>query len=215
MADMKIKWLGHASFLIKTKGKKIYIDPYAGDYEEEADVVLITHGHGDHCDLNKLSLVRRPDTTILTSEACAEAIPSDNITTMSPGDLEDIKGITIHAVEAYNYKRFRSPGIPYHPEGTQVGFIVESEGNRVYHAGDSDYLPSMKNLKGVTLALLPIMGRATMDLDEAVEATLGINPEMVMPMHRRDSDPMDFKRKVESRSDIKVIVMSEGEEITP
>jgi len=177
-------------------------------------VVLVTHGHGDHCDLEKLSMVRQPETLILTSGPCAEVIPPGNVTAMAPGDEVEVDGITVHAVEAYNFRRFRSPGVPYHPEGTQVGFILESEGKRIYHAGDSDHLPSMNELQGVTLALLPIMGRATMDVDEAVEAALAISPEMAMPMHRRDSDPAEFKRKVESRSDIKVVVMSEGEELT-
>jgi len=211
---MLVKWLGHASFLIRTHGKRVYVDPYVGDYSEKADLVLITHSHGDHCDLGKLSMIRTPETVIFTSKPCAEGIPPNNVKTMSPGDMQKIDGITIYAVDAYNYKRFRSPGVPYHPQETGVGFIIESEGKKVYHAGDSDYLPFMKDLKGVTLALLPIMGRATMDVDEAVEATLAIQPKMAMPMHRRDSDPMDFKGKVERQSSIRVIVMSEGEELT-
>lgn len=211
---MIVKWLGHASFLIRTRGKRIYIDPYVGDYSEEADVILVTHGHADHCDLEKLSMIRQSETLILTVTPCTEVIPSNNVVTMSPGDIKDIDGIKIHAVEAYNYKRFRSPGVPFHPKGTQVGFIVESEEKRVYHAGDSDYLDSMKNLSDVTLALLPIMGRAVMDVDEAAEAAIAIRPKIAMPMHRRDSDPMEFKKKVESKSDIRVIIMREGEELT-
>jgi len=211
---MKLKWLGHASFLLKAGGKKIYIDPYVGDYTEKADAVLISHGHGDHCDLEKLSMIRTPETVIYTSTACAEGIPPGNIVTMSPGEKKDINGITIHAVEAYNFKRFRSPGVPFHPEGTQIGFIVESEGKRIYHAGDSDYLPSMNELGDITLALLPIMGRAVMDVDEAVEAAIGIEPEMVTPMHWRSADPEEFKEKVEARTDLKVILMKEGEELT-
>ena len=211
---MIVKWLGHASFLIRTRGKRIYIDPYVGDYSEKADVILVTHGHADHCDLEKLSMIRQSETLILTATSCTESIPSNNVVTMSPGDTKDIDGIKIHAVEAYNYKRFRSPGVPFHTKGTQVGFIVESEEKRVYHAGDSDYLHSMKNLSDVTLALLPIMGRAVMDADEAAEAAIAIHPKIAMPMHRRDSDPMEFKKKVESKSDIGVIVMREGEELT-
>jgi L-ascorbate metabolism protein UlaG (beta-lactamase superfamily) len=133
---------------------------------------------------------------------------------MSPGDVQDINGVIIHAFEAYNYKRFRSPGVPYHPEGTQIAFIVESEGKKIYHAGDTDYIPPMDELEDITLALLPIMGRAVMDVDEAVDAAIGIRPEMVMPMHWRASDPHEFKRKIEERSDLKVIIMEEGEEIT-
>ena len=211
---MKVKWLGHASFVINANGKKVYIDPYVGDYSEKADFVLITHEHGDHCDLEKLSMIRGPDTVILTSVACADKLPKNNIQKMSPGEVRKFGNLEVHAVEAYNIRRFRSPGVPYHPKGTQVGFIVEAEGKRVYHAGDSDYIPSMKNLGDITLALLPIMGRATMDLDEAVEAALGIQPKIVMPMHRRDSDPMEFKKKVESQSTIEVIIMSEGEELS-
>lgn len=211
---LKLKWLGHASFLLEIEGKKIYIDPYVGDYIEKADIVLISHEHGDHCDLEKLSLIRTTKTVIYTSTACAEKIPPGNIVTMSPGEKRDINGVTIHAVEAYNYKRFRSPSVPYHPEGIQIAFIVESKGKRIYHAGDTDYIPSMNNLENITLALLPIMGRAVMDVDEAVKATIGIQPEIAMPMHWRSSDPKEFKRMVEDKSNIKVLLMEEGEEIT-
>ena len=214
VVDVLIKWLGHASFLIRTRGKKIYIDPSASDYSEKVDIVLITHSHGDHCNLDTLSMIRGPDTVIITSEACAEGIPEGNVVTMSPGEKEELNVITVHAVEAYNFKRFKSSGVPYHPKGTQIGFIVESEGKRIYHAGDSDYLPSMNEMGEITLALLPIHGQSVMDIDEAVEAAIGIDPEMVMPMHCGDSDPMEFKEKVESRSDLKVIVMKEGEELT-
>jgi L-ascorbate metabolism protein UlaG (beta-lactamase superfamily) len=214
MIVMMLKWLGHASFLLETGGKKIYIDPYAGEYDEKADAVLISHSHGDHCDLEKLAMVRTPETVIYTSEACAEGIPPGNVVTMSPGEEASFHGIVIHAVEAYNFKRFRSPGVPYHPVGIQVAFIVESEGKRVYHVGDSDYLPSMNELGNITLALIPIMGRATMDVDEAVEAAIGIAPEMAVPVHWRDSDPEEFKAKVEARSTLKVILMKDGETLT-
>ncbi len=210
---MFVKWLGHASFLIKTQGKTIYVDPYVGDYSEKADVVLITHSHSDHCDIGKLAMIRTADTVILTSEQCSKEIPSDNVRTMSPGETEDIDGIKFHAVEAYNLNRFRSPGVPYHAQGTQIGFVLETEGKKVYHTGDTDFLPSMKELKGITLALVPIGGTYTMDIDEAVEAILVILPEMVVPMHRRESGLKVFKEKVESQSEIKVLGMTEGEEI--
>jgi L-ascorbate metabolism protein UlaG (beta-lactamase superfamily) len=208
---MMLKWLGHASFLLEIQGKKIYIDPYIGDYSEKADAILISHEHRDHCDLEKLAVARIPETVIYTSERCAKTIPPGNIISMLPGEKKKFNGIEIHAVEAYNFKRFRSPGVPYHPEGIQIAFIVESEGKRIYHAGDTDYLPSMNELGNITLAMLPIMGRAVMDVDEAVEAAIGIKPEMVMPMHWRDSDPYEFNAKVEERSSIKVVVMQEGQ----
>jgi len=210
---MLIKWLGHASFLIKTQGKTIYIDPYKGDYSEKADLVLITHEHRDHCDPEKLSLIRTAETRIITSRSCAEKITPNNVMTMSPGDSKDLNGIKVSAVEAYNLKRFRSPGIPYHPKGTQIGFILETEGKRIYHAGDTDILPHMKELEGITLALLPVGGTYTMDLEEGVEATVAIQPQRVMPMHRRDTDITEFKKRVEERSETRVLAMKEGEEL--
>jgi L-ascorbate metabolism protein UlaG (beta-lactamase superfamily) len=211
---MMLKWLGHASFLLETQGKKIYIDPYVGDYTEKADAILVSHEHQDHCDLEKLALARSPETVIYTSGECAKKIPSGNIITMSPGEKKNFNGIIIQAVEAYNFKRFRSPRVPYHPKGIQIAFVIESEGKRIYHAGDTDYLQSMNELGNITLAMLPIMGRAVMDVDEAVEAAIGINPEMVMPMHWRESDPYDFKAKMEKRSNIKVIIIQEGQTLT-
>jgi len=209
---MRIKWLGHASFLIKVLGKIFYIDPYAGEYQDKADVILITHSHGDHCDLEKIEKIRRDDTLIVTNRDCARSL-TGNVISMSPGDKRVIFGIKVEAVEAYNFKRFRSPEVPYHPKGTQIGFIISVDNKRIYHAGDSDFIPEMREMKNITVALLPIMGRATMDLKEAVEAAIAIHPEIAIPMHRRGADEEEFKEKVEAKSDVKVLTMAEGDEV--
>lgn len=211
---MIIKWLGHASFLVKASGKNFYLDPYAGEYSEEADAILITHSHRDHCDPEKIEAVRRADTLIVTSRDCARGL-TGKVVALSPGDKREVHGVWVEAVEAYNYKRFRSPGEPFHPQGTQIGFILSAEGKRVYHAGDTDFLPSMKEIRDIDLALLPIMGRATMDLEEAVEATVAIHPKIVIPMHRRGASAEEFKEKVEARSDVKVLAIAEGDEVDP
>jgi L-ascorbate metabolism protein UlaG (beta-lactamase superfamily) len=213
-SNMIIKWLDHASLLIETKGKKIYIDPYAGEYTEEADVIMISHAHRDHCDHEKIQAIRRPDTLIITSEECAKGL-SGNVTTMSPGDVKEVYGVTIEAVEAYNFKRFRSPGVPYHPKGIGIGFVIEADGKRIYHVGDSDLIPSMEGLKDIDVAFIPIMGRAIMDVDEAVEAAIAINPKVAIPVHRRDNSAEEFKEKLEARSDIKALASNPGDVIDP
>lgn len=210
---MIIKWLGHASFLVKASGRNFYIDPYAGEYLEEADVILITHSHQDHCSLDKIEAIRKVDTLIVTSRDCARGL-TGRVMTLSPGDKIKIYGIEVEAVEAYNYKRFRSPGVPFHPKETEIGFIISAEGKRVYHAGDTDFLPSMKKIK-VDIALFPIMGRATMDLEEAVEAAVSIHPQIAIPMHRRNANAEEFKKKVEAKSNVKVLTITEGDEIDP
>jgi len=140
---MIVKWLGHASFLIKVEGRNFYLDPYAGDYVEKADVILITHSHGDHCDLSKIEKVRKDDTLIVTSGDCAKSLEGE-VTVMSPGDVKEVYGVEVKAVEAYNFKRFRSSGTPYHPKGLGVGYLVISEGKTVYHVGDTDFIEEMK-----------------------------------------------------------------------
>jgi len=211
---MIVKWLGHASFLLKASGKNFYIDPYAGEYVEKADVILITHNHRDHCDSDKIKAIRRVDTLIVTSLDCSHGL-AGNVVSMSPGDKKEIHGVKVEAVEAYNYKRFRSQSVPFHPKGTQIGFIVSAEGKRVYHAGDTDFIPEMREMRDIDIALLPIMGRATMDLDEAVEAAVAISPKIAIPMHRRGASAEEFKDKVEAKSDVKVLSISERDEVYP
>jgi L-ascorbate metabolism protein UlaG (beta-lactamase superfamily) len=211
---MIVKWFGHATFLVSASGKRVYIDPYAGDYSEPADLILISHRHRDHCDLEKVASVRTGDTVIVTSADCARNLDG-HVVTMVPGERREFDGVTVEAVEAYNFKRVRSPGVPFHPKGTQIAFVVTAEGKRVYHAGDTDFIPEMMTLKNIDIALLPIMGRATMDVDEAVDAAVAIRPRIAIPMHRRGASATDFKEKVEGRSTVTVLTIAEGDEFDP
>ena len=206
-----VKWLGHASFQIKADGKNIYVDPYEGEYREKADLVLITHSHFDHCDTSKIKKIVRDDTVIICPSDCASKIKG-NVRVIEPGGKYGVENITVEAVHAYNYKRFRSPGNPFHPKGAGVGYVITIDGKRIYHAGDTDFIPEMKNLKNISVALLPSGGTYTMDNSEAAEAALAIKPEVAIPMHRWSSSPEEFKRKVENSSDIKVVILEPGEE---
>lgn len=205
-----IKWFGHASFQIKKDGKIIYIDPYEGEYQEKADIILITHSHYDHCDPSKIEKAKKSTTIIIAPEECSKKI---NAKAIRPGELMKINDITIEAVHAYNVKRFRSPGNPFHPKGFGVGYLITIDDKAIYHAGDTDFIPEMKDLKGrnILLALLPSGGTYTMDNSEAAEAVIAINPKIVIPMHRWDTNPEEFKKRVEASSNIKVILLKPGE----
>ena len=210
---MEIKWLGHASWKIKTGGKVIYIDPYEGNYDEKADLILSTHHHDDHCKPDKVKQAKGPNTTIVATPECAAKIGSP-VTTLKPGDKKQFGDVTVEAVEAYNFKRFRSPGTPFHPRGIGVGYIIKAEGKTIYHVGDSDYIPEMKQIKGVDLLMIPSGGTYTMDNPEAAEATIEINPKKVVPIHRWDTNPEEFKKKVEAGSNVEVLLLKPGETIT-
>jgi L-ascorbate metabolism protein UlaG (beta-lactamase superfamily) len=207
-----IKWLAHASFQIKAEGKIIYVDlEKSGEADEKADLILVTHSHTDHCDPDKIKNVQKEDTVIIAPEDCVSII-GGNVKTLRPGEETSVGNIRVKAVEAYNYKRFRSPEHPFHPKGFGVGYLIKVEGKTIYHAGDTDFIPEMRKVGLVDVVLLPSGGTYTMDNAEAAEAAIAINPKIVIPMHRWDTNPEEFKKKVEANSNIKVMVLQEGEE---
>ena len=212
MVGVIVRWLGHASFHVVADKKNIYIDPYEGRYEDKADIILVTHSHFDHCDASKINRVRKSDTVIIAPEECASKV-GGNVRVLKPGEKTTINNIIVEAVHAYNVRRFRSPGKPFHPKGLGLGYLITIGDKTIYHAGDTDFIPEMKNLRNrkITLALLPSGGTYTMDNPEAAEAAITINPEIVIPMHRWDTNPEEFKRRVESASKIKVVLLKPGE----
>jgi L-ascorbate metabolism protein UlaG (beta-lactamase superfamily) len=200
---------------MKAEGKIVYIDPYEGEYSEKADLVLLTHSHFDHCDTVKINQVYKASTVIVAPFPLFLASVSrngGNVRALKARDELVVGSIRVRAVEAYNNKRFKSPGNPFHPKGSGVGYVISIEGKIVYHAGDTDFIPEMKQLGHVDVALLPSGGTYTMDSAEAAEAALAIHPKIAIPMHRWDTDPEEFRKKVEASSDIHVVVLSKGEE---
>lgn len=209
---VSIRWLGHASFQIESQGKIIYVDLVeSSKTARKADLILVTHSHTDHCDPVKIQEIRTKDAVIIAPEDCVSKI-GGSVKSLKPGEETTVDSIDVKAVEAYNYKRFRSPGHPYHPKGFGVGYLISVQGKMIYHAGDTDFIPQMRELGPVHVALLPSGGTYTMDNAEAASAALAINPEVVIPMHRWDTDPEEFKRKVEADSNIKVVILKEAEE---
>ena len=210
---MELKWLGHASWKITAGGKIIYVDPYEGDYDETADLILASHIHQDHCHTEKVAMVKGENTVVVAPKDCGEKLGYP-VTSLKPGEKETFDEVTIKAVEAYNHKRFRSPGVPFHPKGLGVGYLIKAEGKTVYHTGDTDLIEEMKELKDIDVLLIVSGGTYTMDNPEAAEAALMINPKIAIPQHIWDTDPNEFKKIVESGSDIKVKIMKSGETLT-
>ena len=207
---MKLKWLGHASWKLKAGGKTIYIDPYEGDYDEKADIILASHSHTDHCEPSKVKEATGEGTVVIAPADCAEKIGAP-VKSLKPGEKAEFGEVTVKAVEAYNLKRFRSPGVPFHPKGLGVGYIVKAEGKKIYHVGDSDYIPEMDELKDIDVLLIPSGGTYTMDAEDAAEATDAINPKIAVPVHIWDTDPGEYKKKVEAASGVKVMILKPGD----
>jgi len=210
--SVSIKHLAHAGFQIESDGKIIYVDlEEHATPTEKADIVLVTHSHHDHCDPSKIKKIRTDDTVVIAPEDCAPKI-GGTVKSLKPGEETTVDNITIKAVQAYNNKRFRSPGNPFHPKGLGVGYIITVEGKTIYHAGDTDLIPEMKELRNIDVALLPTGDTYTMDNSEGAEAAVVINPIIAIPMHTWGNDTTEFKNTVENQSSTKVVVLGEGEE---
>ena len=173
-----IHWLGHASFRIDNS-LTIYIDPWKVQDPRPADVILVTHAHFDHCSPKDIRKLTKEGTIIVCPQSCVGQLQGD-VRPVKPGDVLDLGKIRIEAVPSYNTNK------PNHPrEANNVGYVVEFEGQRIYHAGDTDLIPEMANIR-CDVALLPVGGTYTMDADEAARALEQIKPKVAIPMHWGD-----------------------------
>ncbi|MGQ9523203.1 MAG: MBL fold metallo-hydrolase [Armatimonadota bacterium] len=179
----RFTWLGHDCFRIDD-GKIIYFDPYKlSTGLPPADLVLITHEHFDHLSEEDIAKVSKPDTAYVAPENARGKLKG-SVTYVKPRDTVEVKGYKIEVVPAYNVDKFRAPGQVFHPkEYGGVGYVITlSDGTRVYHAGDTDFVPEMKSVQA-DVALLPVSGTYVMTADEAAEAAKAIGPKMAVPMH--------------------------------
>ncbi len=174
-----IHWLGHDSFFIDAS-KKVYIDPFKIDASLKADIILITHSHYDHCSVADVEKILGEDTVIVCPPDCLSVLNHLRVKEFriaEPNKSIDINGIKIETVPAYNISK------QFHPKTNNwVGYIVNVDGVRIYHAGDTDLIDEMSKIS-CDIALLPVSGTYVMNADEAVEATRHIKAKVAIPMH--------------------------------
>jgi len=197
-----IVWLGHDGFRIDASAC-IYIDPYQIDGGKPADLILITHEHFDHCSPEDIAMIQQSGSVIITEKDSAKKLSGD-VRVMAPGERLLLDDLTVEAVPAYNTNK------DFHPKANRwLGFIIDIDGVRIYHAGDSDYIPEMKDFD-VDIALLPVSGTYVMNADEAVEAALAIKPGLAIPMHYGaivgdQSDATHFRDKLAGKVDVLIL----------
>ena len=198
-----ITWLGHDT--TKIKGDKvIYIDPFQLKGGESADIVLITHEHYDHCSPEDVARIRKKDTVVIgTADVTAKY--KGETKTIKAGDSVTVHGITIQAVPAYNTNK------KFHPRASGwVGYVVNMNGKRVYHAGDTDRIPEMESLKDIDAALVPVSGTYVMTAEEAAEAVNRMKPKVAVPIHYGSivgtkADAERFKNLVKAQTKVEIL----------
>jgi len=198
---VKISWLGHDGFRIKNS-KTVYIDPYVMETGENANIILISHEHFDHCSPGIIKKIVTPNTTIITTALVKRQLSgtkTKEIRGAKPGEKILVDAVSVETVPAYNLNKFRSPGQPFHSKQEEMlGFIVTINDVRIYHAGDTDSVPEMEGMN-VDIACLPVSGTYVMTAEEAAEAAGRIKPKIAIPMHYGsivgdESDAERFKK---------------------
>jgi L-ascorbate metabolism protein UlaG (beta-lactamase superfamily) len=188
--DLTITFIGHGTLMFTFKGKVIHVDPVSryADYTvmPKADLVLVTHQHGDHLDSSAIAQVSKRETSYIYSKACEGKLPDSF--PLHNGDEITIKGVTVLAVPAYNLVHKRDNGEPFHPKGVGNGYVITFGNKKVYIAGDTENVPEMKHLRGIDIAFLPMNLPYTMTPEMVADATRSFKPKILYPYHYGRTD---------------------------
>ena len=198
--DLRIAFIGHGTLMITYENTVIHVDPVSmyADYEimPKADIILVTHEHGDHLDANAIQAVATSRTTLITNKASAKNL--SNAIVMENGDTRSVDGITIEAVPAYN------PEKPFHPKGNGNGYLITLGGKRVFVAGDTEDVPEIKALKNIDIAFLPMNLPFTMTPEQVADTARAMRPKILYPYHFGETDTSALVRLMQDEKDIEV-----------
>ncbi|MEM0271309.1 MAG: metal-dependent hydrolase [Thermoprotei archaeon] len=223
---VKIRYLGHACFTISDRDKTVLIDPFLSNNPLAAqkpdsvktDLILVTHGHFDHSG-DAVTISSRTSAPIYTTFELASRLEAlgAKIVGGNHGGSNDFGFAKVKICWAVHSSSF---GERLDYAGNPCSFVIDIGGKSIYHAGDTDLFGDMKIIgerHKLDVALLPIGGFFTMDEDDATVAVEYLKPKFVIPMHYNTwpqikADPLSFKRKVESKTNTKCVVLKPGEE---
>jgi L-ascorbate metabolism protein UlaG (beta-lactamase superfamily) len=224
---VKIKYLGHSSFLISSADSNVLIDPFLtgnpmaamSSDELTPDLILVTHGHEDHLG-DAIEISKRTGSTILGTFEVANYCSSKGAN-VRDGHIGGVAKFPFGLVKFFNAVHSSSAGDGT-PLGNPCSFVIVMDGKAIYHAGDTALFGDMALIAeefDLDLAILPVGGHYTMGIDDAVRAEKLLNAKNVVPMHYDTfdvikADVADFCRKIEGQTKAKCAVLRPGEELS-
>jgi len=214
---MQLTWLGHSCVLL-TGSKKVLIDPFieTGSVSgTDPDLVAITHGHDDHMGEAVALKKKTVAITEIAKYLKAKGIAAEG---MNIGGTMTVEGVSFTMTPAMHSSFIEEAGLGF-AGGAPAGYVIGMDGVKVYHAGDTGIFSDMKligDLYHPDVALLPIGGRYTMGVAEAMMAANFIGAKTVIPIHyntweKINADPLALKTALERTTDIRVRILKPGE----
>ncbi|MBN2381293.1 MBL fold metallo-hydrolase [bacterium] len=201
--SLKIYFFGHATLRLDYNDVIIHIDPVAEytDYSRQpkADLILVTHHHGDHLDKAVIELLSKPTTSLLINKTTYEILKKGNV--LEHGKKWQSHDIEVEAVPAYNITPGRDK---YHPKGRDNGYVLTLGKTRIYIAGDTENIPEMNALENIDIAFLPMNQPYTMTPEQVFAAINVIKPRIVYPYHYGDTDVNRLLELMKNTKDVEV-----------
>jgi L-ascorbate metabolism protein UlaG (beta-lactamase superfamily) len=207
--ELEMCFIGHGTLMFKYNKLVIHIDPVSreADYSSlpDADLILVTHEHGDHLDMNAIQQILKEDTRIVMTERCKEQLEDFQANVFKNGDGGAFYGIEVRAIPAYNIAHKRSNGNPYHPKGAGNGYILGFGDTQVLIGGDTENIPEYKTLgMDINVAFLPMNLPYTMTPKMVADAARAIQPNILYPYHFGQTDPRELVKLLKDEQGIEV-----------
>ena len=210
---VRITMIHHGSIALEYDGFQIQVDPVSKmggtqiDYScfPKADVILVTHEHGDHFDPEAIEALSKDGTRVILNPATQQKLGYGEA--IANGEFRKVGPVGITAVPAYNISEGRQN---FHPKGNGNGYILDFDGFKVYVAGDTEDIDEMASIGPVDVAFLPVNQPYTMTTTQCIEAAMTLKPKVLIPYHMSQTEIQEVKTVLDANdSGIEVLIFEE------
>lgn len=202
--SLTIQPIHHGTLVLSWNDISIYVDPTGGREAYEGlnnpDLILITHIHGDHMDIETLKALNTDQATIIAPQSVTDRLPaslSGEVKALANGEETGANQIAVRAIPMYNLP---DDSNSRHPKGRGNGYVLGIGGMNIYISGDTEDIPEMRSLENIDVAFVCMNLPYTMDINQAASAVLDFKPKIVYPYHYRGQDTETFKKLVNSEN---------------
>lgn len=206
--DIKIQPIVHGTVVLEWNDITIYVDPYGGAEKfktlKDPDIIIITHAHGDHLNVETLKGLNTKDAIFVVPLSVAEELPKGmkkDIVILNNDDSTEVKGIPVKAIPMYNLP---NDDTARHSKGWGNSYKITLNNKNIYISGDTEDIPEMRALKNIDIAFICMNLPFTMTEEQAASAVLEFKPSIVYPYHYRGrpdmSDTALFKKLVNDKN---------------